>query len=76
MGLRVPEDISVIGFDNIPWSTVVRPKLTTVSQHMFAIGTEAVELLFGRINNPDQPTRAVVLDVDLTVRDSATNYSP
>ena len=74
MGLRVPEDISVIGFDNIPWSTVVRPKLTTINQHLPAIGAEAVNLLFERINNPGKPTRAVVLDVDLTIRDSAINY--
>ena len=75
MGLRVPEDVSVLGFDNIPWSTVVRPKLTTINQHMPAIGAEAVNLLFERISNPDKPTRAVVLDVDLTIRDSAIKYT-
>ena len=76
LGLQVPHDISVIGFDNIPWSTVVRPKLTTINQHMSAIGAEAVGVLFDRIKNPDQPTRSVVLDVDLTIRDSAIQYSP
>ena len=74
MELRVPEDISVMGFDNIPWSTVVRPKLTTIKQHIRAIGAEAVNLLSERINNPGKPTRAVVLDVDLTIRDSACRY--
>jgi len=70
LGLKVPEDVSVTGFDNIPWTTVVTPKLTTVNQPIADMGAKAVELLIGKITNPDQATRTVVLDVSLVERAS------
>jgi LacI family transcriptional regulator len=72
--LAVPEHVSVIGFDNIPWSTVVRPKLTTVNQPISAIGAEAVNILTQRIQNPDKTTRTTILDVDLVERQSAIAF--
>jgi len=75
MGLKVPEDVSITGFDNIPWTTVVTPKLTTINQPIADMGTKAVELLIGKITNPDQATRTVVLDVNLVERASVKSLN-
>ncbi|PCK07512.1 MAG: LacI family transcriptional regulator [Alteromonadaceae bacterium] len=69
-GLKVPQDISLIGFDDIPWAIILRPKLTTISQPTAEIGREAVEVLAQRIKDPQKPVRSVVLEVELKVRDS------
>ena len=53
-GKRVPEDVSVIGFDDIPACRYTYPQLTTVSQHMEEKARRAVELLFSLIE-PDEP---------------------
>lgn len=70
MGLRVPEDVSVVGFDNIPWSTVVKPQLTTISQPLGALGAEAFKLLVTKMAEPEQTTKKIILDVELVVRES------
>lgn len=49
-GLKVPEDIAVAGFDDIPISSLVRPSLTTVSQPAYRMGSLAAEILLNRIN--------------------------
>jgi LacI family transcriptional regulator len=69
LGLRVPEDVSVVGFDNVPESVLCSPSLTTVAQPLHDIGATAVrmlvELLAGREPTPGHvclPTRLVVRD--------------
>ena len=69
-GLRVPEDISVIGFDNLPYSKWTRPALTTISQPFEQITKEAVDLLRRRIENPFEPAEQIVLRTELVVRES------
>jgi LacI family transcriptional regulator len=69
-GLRVPEDLSVIGYDNIPLAGYSSPRLTTVGQPAKALGSLAVERLFARISNPDSATQHERLDVVLVERDS------
>ena len=49
VGLRVPDDISVVGFDDSPWLSLLTPPLTTISQPTYAMGEEAVRLLMQRI---------------------------
>jgi LacI family transcriptional regulator len=51
-GLLVPQDVSVIGFDDIQLAAVVRPGLTTVAQPLYEIGTRAADLLIGCITAP------------------------
>jgi LacI family transcriptional regulator len=70
MGMNVPQDVSVIGFDNIPWSLMVRPKLTTISQPIADIGKVAVDILSQRIKSPDKIVCSIILDVNLVVRNS------
>ncbi|GIQ68828.1 LacI family transcriptional regulator [Xylanibacillus composti] len=71
-GLSVPDDISVIGFDDIELTQHLRPALTTIRQNTFQIGKQAVELLVEMINNPDSPPPAVAIPTELIIRDSCT----
>lgn len=50
LGLRIPDDISVVGFDDSPWLSLLSPPLTTISQPIYEMGEEAVRLLMRRIN--------------------------
>ena len=49
---RVPEDISIVGFDNIPYSAYISPALTTFDQPKFRMGQEAAELLLHELESP------------------------
>lgn len=57
LGLRVPEDLSVIGFDNVPESALGDPPLTTVEQPIRQMGTDAVRLLLELLDDPSLPPR-------------------
>ncbi len=68
--LQVPQDVSLIGFDDIPFARMTRPALTTVRQPIFGLGRNAAEMLIEIIENPpDQPHRTV-LPTELIVRES------
>lgn len=69
-GLRIPEDVSIIGFDDVPQASLVHPRLTTVRQPLDEMGRTAVRLLLEQIENPSQPARRVTLSTQLIVRDS------
>lgn len=72
MGLKVPADIAVMGFDNIPESMRIQPTLTTLAQYPSEMGTKLAELLFERIEGCyDGPARAVEVPCRLIVRESA-----
>ncbi|MBC7260748.1 MAG: substrate-binding domain-containing protein, partial [Chloroflexi bacterium] len=70
-GLSIPDDISIIGFDNIPQASFTSPPLTTVAQPIQDIGRIATDLLIERMSgSASLPSRRVVLDVKLVVRGS------
>src|SRR5262249_11131428 len=71
-GLRVPEDISIAGFDNIPLASAVSPALTTVSQPTDEEGRLAAEFLIARVERPheDIARRELTLECNLIVRAS------
>ncbi len=75
LGLNVPEDVSVTGFDNIPWTTVVTPKLTTVNQPISEMGAKAVAMLTEKIAKPEKEISTVVLDVNLVERASVKSMN-
>ncbi len=56
-GLRVPEDISVIGFDNTYYAQVFKPGLTTINQNIYSIGIKSIEYLIAMVENPDYTPR-------------------
>ncbi len=70
MGLRVPEDISLVGFDDIPFAAYCDPPLTTISQPAETFGQKAVEMLIALIEKKPIAERHVVLPFGLTVRGS------
>jgi DNA-binding LacI/PurR family transcriptional regulator len=69
-GLRVPQDVSVIGFDDIPLASAMYPSITTIAQPIAEMGRLGVELLLGRIQHPDAPFERVVLPTHLIARES------
>lgn len=73
-GLHVPEDISLVGFDDIPQASLVYPKLTTVRQPLIQIGKLAVRLLLEKIEDPAREARRVTLATELVIRDSCACY--
>ncbi|MFC0337842.1 transcriptional regulator, LacI family [Kushneria avicenniae] len=70
-GLKVPDDIAIIGFDNIPLAAMVRPRLTTVAQPMQRLGENAARLLLEQLNDPELPPAGTLLEHELIVRESA-----
>jgi LacI family transcriptional regulator len=68
--LGIPNDIAIVGFDDLPWAMSLRPPLTTVAQPAFDVGRTAAELLVARVREPGLPRRQVVLETELIVRSS------
>jgi len=68
--LRVPEDISVMGFDGIPLSEYIEPALTTVVQPIYEMGRTAARLLLEGIKKGVEPKDHIVLDTRIEVRES------
>jgi LacI family transcriptional regulator len=69
-GLRIPEDVSVVGFDDIPQASVTYPKLTTVHQPLVQMGRGAVTMLLEYLEHPVDAVQQVTLETRLVVRDS------
>ncbi|TKJ45273.1 LacI family transcriptional regulator [Candidatus Aerophobetes bacterium Ae_b3b] len=69
-GLKVPENISIIGFDDIPTASLVTPALTTIAQPKNEMGVEAMNLLIRMIEKRGASKSKVVLDTQLMVRES------
>ncbi|MBY5946696.1 LacI family DNA-binding transcriptional regulator [Photobacterium rosenbergii] len=69
-GLRVGEDIAVIGFDDLPESAETVPPLTTVSACAKELGRTAAEALLLRINGSEEPAKQIILSPRLTIRQS------
>jgi LacI family transcriptional regulator, repressor for deo operon, udp, cdd, tsx, nupC, and nupG len=73
-GFRVPEDLSVIGFDDIKFSSIFEPALTTIAQPTFEMGTKAMQLLLKIINNDELEKDQFILADKLIVRDSCKEW--
>lgn len=69
-GLRVPEDVALIGFDDMPFAARSDPPLTTIRQPTYRMGGLAVETLLDLIEHPDSPPHHIVLPTELVVRAS------
>ncbi len=71
LGRRVPGEVSVLGFDDVPWAALLEPPLATVRQPVAELGRTAVMLLHERIQAPEAPIKRQVLPVELVARRSA-----
>ena len=70
-GLRVPEDVSVVGYDDSAFMTCTDPPLTTIRQPVDRLGQEMVRLLLSRLTDPHGEAKAIILPTELVVRTSA-----
>lgn len=69
-GLRIPEDIGLVGYDDIPFSSLISPALTTIRLKKQDLGVESVKLLFSRINGNRKKIKKIMLDVELQIRET------
>jgi DNA-binding LacI/PurR family transcriptional regulator len=70
VGLRCPQDMSIIGFDDLDIAETTNPALTSVSQSGYELGTTAARILIDRIGGDTAPARHIVLETSLKFRDS------
>lgn len=68
--LHIPDQIALVGFDDMPWATSLQPPLTVVAQPTFEMGEIAARLLIDRIKNPKDPIKQVMLETRLIIRES------
>jgi LacI family transcriptional regulator len=71
LGLRVPEDVAVVGFDDLPRAMVTFPFLTVAAQPAPEIGRRSVAVLLDRLAHPDEPAHDLVLPTELVIRRSS-----
>ena len=69
-GLRLPEDVSLVGFDDVPWMEMVSPGITVVAQPTEELGRRAAQLLLRRIADPGCAHAVERLQPTLVVRGS------
>jgi DNA-binding LacI/PurR family transcriptional regulator len=69
-GLGVPEDISMIGFDDIPWAQFSDPPLTTIRLPAQKLARTACVVLMDLLEGKEPPTRRLILDTELVIRKS------
>jgi LacI family transcriptional regulator len=71
LGVRVPEDVSLVGFDDIPMASHVEPPLTTIRVPTVEIGKAAARLLISILESEGANPSSVILDTELVVRGSS-----
>jgi DNA-binding LacI/PurR family transcriptional regulator len=73
LGLRIPQDISLVAFDDAPWMSMVSPMVTAVAQNTLGLGAAAVRRLHERIHAPESDSVTTVLSVHLVTRGSTAS---
>ena len=71
-GVSVPDEMSIIGFDNLEICRQISPQLTTIAQDLNQKAHFAVATLFQRLSDPSLPAQSMVLDVELVERASVS----
>lgn len=71
--LKIPDDISIVGFDDLPWARAISPPLTTVKQPAYEMGRRAAELFFKRVEDPSREPEEIVMDPKLIIRESTAS---
>jgi DNA-binding LacI/PurR family transcriptional regulator len=77
-GLKVPDDISFIGFDSMDWAKINVPALTIVEQPIKSIGRQATELFIQRLRNGNaaMPKQSIILSATLNIGESVRTITP
>ena len=71
--VKVPEELTLIGFDGIGITAFTNPPLTTMRQPLFDMGYTAAEILFSKIKDPEQPPEYRIFPVELIERKSVSD---
>jgi LacI family transcriptional regulator, fructose operon transcriptional repressor len=71
LGLKIPTDVGLVGFDDVSWMALVQPPLTVIRQPTDEIGRMAVDLIMRRIENPNRSPIQVTLKSQLIIRGSS-----
>ncbi|MCA9908175.1 MAG: substrate-binding domain-containing protein, partial [Anaerolineae bacterium] len=75
-GLAVPDDIALVGYDDLPAATLTNPPLTTIRQPIKRAGQTAVETLLDLIAHGSEPPRRIILPTELVIRQSCSAARP
>ncbi|PZS05287.1 MAG: LacI family transcriptional regulator [Pseudonocardiales bacterium] len=75
-GHQIPDDLAVVGFDDMAWAGAMRPPLTVVTQPTYEIGRRTADLLLRRIRGEELPPQRIVLPATLAVRQSSLRAAP
>ncbi len=67
---RIPDEIALVSFDDMPWAASLQPPLTSVAQPTYEIGTTAAKLLLDQVSDSKQITRRIILEAELIIRGS------
>jgi LacI family transcriptional regulator len=76
LGLRIPDDLSIVSFDDAQWMSMVTPGITAVAQDAVALGRAAMDRLLERIEHPEAPPVTVVLEAHILPRGSTASPRP
>lgn len=70
MGYKIPDDVAIASFSGTTLSTIVYPQLTTVEPPLRQMGIESARLIMEKIKDPNSPTRSIILDAQIKLRES------
>lgn len=74
LGLKIPNDMGLAGFDDVSWMTLVQPPITVIRQPTDELGRMAVDLMIRRIKEPTRPAMQIILKSQLIIRGSSIPY--
>ncbi|KHE67445.1 substrate-binding domain-containing protein, partial [Halobacillus sp. BBL2006] len=67
---RVPDDISIVSFNNVYLSEITRPPLTTVDIHIYELGVQAAKCLIAKVKDKSEPAKRIIVPFDIKYRSS------
>jgi LacI family transcriptional regulator len=70
MGMKIPDDVAIFGYDDLPWMEVVNPAISTTRQPIEEIATKAFEILFTELESGDKSIQSQCIDTELIIRES------
>lgn len=72
--LTIPDDVALAGFDEMRWTSLIKPGLTVIEQPTYELGRTAADLLLERLEDPSRSTREVILKGKLIIRQSCAHH--
>ena len=73
-GIQVPQDVRIVGFDDLPTDESLPVSLTTIRQNPSALAYESVRTMVDRIQRPDMPARDIMVKTELVIRESCGSH--